>query len=83
MEENNWLARNLAAFVHVIGTPASGWGQEGTMSYASPDRINPTDAAASGFYVPNANNALKDNAASGGFAGFNFPRLEEPTEATS
>jgi len=33
VEEACWLQRNLAAYVHVIGTPAAGWGQEGTMSY--------------------------------------------------
>lgn len=44
----------------------------------TPDRIEPTDATASGFYIPNPNNALKNNAASGGWAGFNYPRLEKP-----
>lgn len=44
----------------------------------TPDRIEPTDATASGFYIPNPNNALKNNAASGGWSGFNYPRLEKP-----
>lgn len=34
---------------------------------------DPTDAAASGFYCANPNNAFVDNAASGGWAGFSFP----------
>lgn len=30
VEENNWLEGNLAAYVHPIGTPASGWNQQGS-----------------------------------------------------
>ena len=30
VEENNWLEGNLAAYVHPIGQPASGWSQQGS-----------------------------------------------------
>ncbi|GLI71307.1 hypothetical protein VaNZ11_016432, partial [Volvox africanus] len=43
-----------------------------------PDLAHPADAAAGVFYAANPNNAFKNNAASGGFAGFNFPVLPEP-----
>lgn len=29
VEEHNWIEKNLAAFVHVVGCPAGGPGQEG------------------------------------------------------
>lgn len=46
------------AYVHVLGRPAGGALQEGTLHVASPEVINPTDAAASAFYMSNSNNAL-------------------------
>lgn len=36
VEEHNWFESNLAAYVHVIGAPASGALQEGSMSYQVP-----------------------------------------------
>ncbi len=63
----NKLDHNLAAFVHVIGVPSSGALQDGSLSIQSSDRTNPTDAAASGFYIPNPNNAITNNA--GGWSG--------------
>jgi len=41
-------------------------------------RIQPVDAAASGFYSGNPNNVWLGNAASGGWAGFSFPALPKP-----
>ncbi len=42
------------------------------------DRVNPTDAAAACFYAPNPRNSFLNNAASGGWTGYSFPRLEAP-----
>ncbi|KXZ46641.1 hypothetical protein GPECTOR_42g852 [Gonium pectorale] len=78
VEEGNWLQRNLGAFVHVIGLPAGGVTQSGETFVQGPNLAHPADAAAGVFYAANPNNAFKDNAASGGFAGFNFPVLPEP-----
>ncbi|KAG2427679.1 hypothetical protein HXX76_012328 [Chlamydomonas incerta] len=78
VEENNLLRRNLGAFVHVIGNPAGGVTQSGELFVQGPNLAHPADAAAGVFYAANPNNAFKDNAASGGFAGFNFPVLPAP-----
>ncbi|GLC70469.1 hypothetical protein PLESTF_000985100 [Pleodorina starrii] len=78
VEEGNWLQHNLGAFVHVIGYPAGGVTQSGEVFVQGPGLAHPADAAAGVFYAANPNNAFKDNAASGGFAGFNFPVLPEP-----
>ena len=43
-----------------------------------PSLTQPADAAASCFYSANPNNQWLNNAASGGFAGFNFPTLPRP-----
>lgn len=40
--------------------------------------LQPADAAAACFYAPNANNAFKNNAASGGWTGYSFPVLDAP-----
>jgi hypothetical protein len=42
------------------------------------DRINPADAAAACFYATNPRNSFRNNAASGGWTGYSFPRLEAP-----
>lgn len=63
----------------VIGTPAAGVSQDGSthvQDFATLEQ--PADSAASGFYISNPNNALLRNAASGGWAGYSFPRLETP-----
>ncbi|MEW5305209.1 MAG: hypothetical protein WDW36_007766 [Sanguina aurantia] len=78
VEEQNVFLQNLAAFIHVIGVPASGPSQSGTTHYQSADLLNPADAAASPFYISNANNAFINNAASGGFSGYNFIALPAP-----
>eukprot|EP00955_Chlamydomonas_euryale_P030451 320552-Chlamydomonas_euryale.AAC.32 len=79
VEEHNLLEHNAAAFIHVIGRPAGGITQDGTVHVQDASTLEqPADAAAAGFYVPNSNNALINNAASGGWAGFSFPRLDAP-----
>ncbi|GFH17512.1 uncharacterized protein HaLaN_14167, partial [Haematococcus lacustris] len=75
VEERNWFEANFAGFVHVIGSPAGGVSQSGTLHIQSTDLIQPSDAAASGFYASNPNNVFINNAASGGFSGFTFPTL--------
>ena len=42
----------------------------------------PADHTASGFYVSNVHNYLVGNAASGGWAGIQFPILPEPADPT-
>ncbi|KAG1661973.1 hypothetical protein FOA52_007145 [Chlamydomonas sp. UWO 241] len=80
VEEHNRFEHNLAAFVHVIGKPAGGPSQDGTTHAQDWSSLaQPADAAASGFYVSNSNNEFVGNAASGGWAGYSFPRLEAPT----
>ena len=78
VEENNLIDHNLAAFVHVIGNAAAGPGQDGSTHYQSNSVKNPGDAAAAGFWIPNAMNTISNNAASGGWTGFSMPRLEKP-----
>eukprot|EP00798_Chlamydomonas_sp_ICE-L_P010644 gene10644-12323_t len=78
VEENNWFEHNLAAFIHVIGKPSGGNSQSGSLTVESNEVAQPADAAASGFYAANPNNAFLKNAASGGFSGFNFPRVDRP-----
>jgi hypothetical protein len=79
VEEHNRFEHNLAAFVHVIGSPAGGPSQDGTTHVQDWSSLaQPADAAASGFYASNSNNEFVGNAASGGWAGYSFPRLEAP-----
>eukprot|EP00730_Choanoeca_flexa_P003190 TRINITY_DN11322_c0_g1_i3.p1 TRINITY_DN11322_c0_g1~~TRINITY_DN11322_c0_g1_i3.p1 ORF type:complete len:1438 (+),score=280.02 TRINITY_DN11322_c0_g1_i3:2619-6932(+) len=78
VEENNLIEYNLAAYVHVIGRPAQGWGQPGETFIESPALLNPADASAAGFYITNAMNSFVGNTASGGWTGFAFPNLPEP-----
>ncbi|KAF6266444.1 hypothetical protein COO60DRAFT_1669869 [Scenedesmus sp. NREL 46B-D3] len=74
VEERNVLERNLAAYVHPIQTAGSGGGQVGTDRWQSATLFDPSDSGASGFYSLNAYNTWLNNAASGGFSGFTFPR---------
>eukprot|EP00983_Pelagomonas_calceolata_P080324 1155102-Pelagomonas_calceolata.AAC.6 len=83
VEESNWLEHNLAAFVHPIGIPAGGYDQSGSLHIQGPDRVQPADAAASGFYSGNPNNVWLRNAASGGFAGFSFPVMPRPIKGST
>lgn len=79
VEERNRLNHNLAAFVHVIGQPAAGFGQPGELLFETAERIQPTDATAAGYYITNAAQAeIVGNRASGGWCGFAFPNLPRP-----
>ncbi|EFA74742.1 hypothetical protein PPL_11773 [Heterostelium album PN500] len=78
VEENNTLSYNLAAYVHIIGEPASGSSQGGDYIEGTENRIQPADSTASGFYISNAFNRFIGNAASGGWAGFNLPNQYKP-----
>eukprot|EP00775_Hariotina_reticulata_P013903 gene13903-14021_t len=78
VEERNVLERNLAAYVHAI-RPDSGVGKfnpesQGNDVWQGVNLFDPTDFAAAGFYALNKYNTWLNNAASGGFAGFTFPR---------
>ncbi|KAI3430644.1 hypothetical protein D9Q98_005237 [Chlorella vulgaris] len=79
VEEYNTIDGNLAAFVHVIGKPAAGYDQGGQTFGASGSLAQPSDAAASGFYISNPNNRVTSNAASGGYSGFIYPVVPKPT----
>lgn len=48
------------------------------MVVQSADLIDPSDSAAACFYFTNSKNTIIDNAASGGWTGFAFPRLDYP-----
>ena len=81
VEENNLIEFNLAAHVHVIGTPAWSTNQFIDDVYQTDDLLLPADVTASGFYITNANNSIIGNAASGGWAGFALPELPRPVMA--
>lgn len=49
--------------------PAAGYDQTGQTFVESAAQPQPSDAAASGFYLTNPNNRLTNNAASGGYSG--------------
>lgn len=75
VEENNLMEFNLAAHINIINV-LSDYGeftQAGVLVKSQPNRIVPTDATAVGFYCTNGKNRWVGNAASGGFAGFQFP----------
>ncbi|KAJ8602815.1 hypothetical protein CTAYLR_002589 [Chrysophaeum taylorii] len=81
VEENNVIEYNLVAHVHPIGIPP---GDGSTKQFlddipASETLENPADSTASGFYISNAMNAFKGNAAVGGYAGYQIPLLPTPT----
>jgi len=78
VEENNTLSYNLAAHIHMIGTPATGSGQTVDLVYQSDSITLPADVTAAGYYITNLHNNLIGNAASGGWSGFAFPTLYSP-----
>lgn len=78
MEEQNTLAHNLAAHIHVIGAPATAAGQTCADVDSHAELLLPADVAASGFYVTNAHNVLRGNAASGGCASYAGPKIPAP-----
>ena len=81
VEENNLIEFNLAAHVHVIGTPAWSSGHFIKDVHQTDDLLLPADVTASGFYITNARNSIIGNAASGGWAGFALPVLPRPVMA--
>jgi len=78
VEEDNTISFNLAAFIHIIGTPAHGSGQTVDVVYQSQDITLPADVTAAGYYITNLHNNIIGNAASGGWAGFAFPTFYSP-----
>lgn len=44
--------------------------------------LNPADHSASGFYISNVHNYIIGNAASGGWAGIQFPVFPQPVDKT-
>ena len=81
VEELNTIEYNLAAFVHAINgavlMAAFENGSEQTVNISVP-----ADHTASGFYISNVHNYVIGNAASGGWAGLQFPALPEPVDPT-
>lgn len=72
---------NLASFIHVInGAVLMGSTEDGSEQTAS--IAVPADHTASGFYISNVHNYVIGNAASGGWAGMQFPVLPEPVDPT-
>ena len=65
VEEENTLAYNLVAHVHLMGEPPWGSGQRIDVIQQSEDMILPADSTASGFYITNVHNYIYGNAASG------------------
>ena len=85
-EENNTFVFNLVSHVHPIIDAKAVFAAGG---YSSRENIlpdidatstltNPSDIAASCFFIPNAQNNISGNAASGGWSGFFFATL--PTD---
>jgi hypothetical protein len=84
IEQGNEISYNLAAAVKILGPvdrasleALDDPTQTGFTLNESAAMVNPADRAASGFYIPNGNNFIFGNAASGGFAGYSFPLLPE------
>jgi len=81
VEEDNTISFNLAAFIHMIGTPSRGNGQRTPIVKESEEITLPADVTAAGYYITNLRNNIIGNAASGGWAGFAFPVLLSPIGA--
>ena len=65
-EERNNLSFNLAAYIHWLGPePASIAGRESVAFDQTDTLAFPADTAASGFFLPNGDNIIVGNAASG------------------
>jgi len=79
VEEFNRVEYNLAAFVHVINGAVLMTAVDITRPQTSSISI-PADHTASGFYISNVHNYIIGNAASGGWAGMQFPILPQPVD---
>jgi hypothetical protein len=82
-EQLNLLEYNFVAHTIPLGArPAgagSGWSGNFVMYHSDPKTlINPSDTAASAFYVLNAFNRFVGNSVSGGWAGFLFVNVDKP-----
>ena len=69
----NTIEYNIAAKVNIVGEPAGGGAQSGASFTEDAIAILPADHTASGFYLSNAHNWIRGNAASGGWSGYAFP----------
>ncbi|KAJ8612429.1 hypothetical protein CTAYLR_006581 [Chrysophaeum taylorii] len=80
VEKNNVIEYNMAAHVHPMGKPPGAGGSSQGLDYIYDSETLSTaaDATASGFYISNAYNRVRGNAAVGGYAGYQFPIFEEP-----
>ena len=66
VEEGNTLSHNLAAHIHWLGPEAAhNEGRGENTYYESKTLAFPADVSASGFFIPNLNNNIVGNAASG------------------
>lgn len=77
VETFNVIEFNLHAHIHPIGMPAgAGSSSQFLDEVESSDSLAiPSDVTASGFYITNAENYIRGNAAVGGFSGYQFPVL--------
>lgn len=65
----------------MIGKPILGASQASfSVERSNPDRIQPADSAAAGYYITNAYNTYIGNAGSGGWSVYSFPNLPLPIE---
>jgi len=79
VEEFNRVEYNLAAFVHVINGAVIMGATDDERPQTSSIAV-PADHTASGFYISNVHNYIIGNAASGGWAGIQFPILPQPAD---
>jgi len=80
VEEFNKVEYNLAAFVHAIDGAQLMTSNFVDDTKQSDTILVPADHTASGFYISNAHNYIVGNAASGGWAGIQFPVLPQPAD---
>ena len=80
VEEENIIEYNLHAHIHPIGMPPGDGGGSQYLPdiHNSASLVTASDATASGFYIPNAYNIIRGNAAVGGYSGFQFPIFPSP-----
>ena len=79
VEEHNRIEHNLVAHVHAINGVVIMNGFHHELPQTD-DCVVPADHTASGFYISNAHNYVVGNAASGGWAGLQFPTLPDPID---
>jgi len=80
-EEKNTFEHNLASLVHLFGYPPSNANSTGQfMPWWTQNEwlLLPADVTASGFYITNAYNSFYGNTATGGWAAYIFPNMDNP-----